>query len=356
MLASSTLTIISGIGVIQSTLFSLLIALKKRQQQSDWILITWFLIFAIHLLLGIGHKIYPITFIDVFIMTISFLHGPFFFLYTKAITNGKIITIDFLHFLPFTVFFTFSLFVEDIHDVSWELLILFPKLASLIFYPIYILYHYHKRLRFFKSTIADDRILASFWIKTIAILFLISVGVSIIRLITELMVGVSYFEFLDVLRYVILVTVIGFYGLKYGTVYKPEIYIQTAEEKKYKYSPLKKDKISIAISHINQYFQENEEYLQSDFSLAVLSKALQIPKHHLSQIINSDMNTTFYDLVNSKRINRAISRIKEGDKLNLTLEGLGYECGFNSKSAFFHHFKKHTGKTPGQFKKEIGSN
>jgi len=68
------------------------------------------------------------------------------------------------------------------------------------------------------------------------------------------------------------------------------------------------------------------------------------------------MGTTFYDIVNAKRIQHAIHRLTEGSAKSITLEGLGYECGFSTKSAFFHHFKHFTGKTPGKFRSELSSN
>ena len=104
---------------------------------------------------------------------------------------------------------------------------------------------------------------------------------------------------------------------------------------------------------INQFFANTDEYLNPEFSLTQLSERVGIPKHHLSEIINLDMGTTFYDIVNAKRIQHAVLRMSDGSVKYITLEGLGYECGFNTKSAFYHHFKNFTGKTPGNFKKEI---
>ncbi|MCK8524131.1 helix-turn-helix domain-containing protein [Aquimarina sp. D1M17] len=353
---SNVLIIVSGIGAIQSTLFALLVSNKKQKQRSDWILISWFLTFSTHLSLGIIHTITPITFIDILIMTISFLHGPFFLIYTKSIIGSTITKKDIWHFIPFLLFTIAWVYVHDIHNTTWEIAILIPKLISLILYPLYIFFWFQKKIRFFKTKTADTTILEFLWIKTIALLFLISILLGLFRLSTELIVGVSYFELMDVLRYVLLVTVLGFYGLRYGMVYKPELYpIPSTEEKKYKNSPLQQEEITEFKERINHFFQQNDDYLDADFSLPVLSKSIQIPKHHLSQIINSEMNTTFYDLVNSKRVEYAIQRIKKQNELNITLEGLGYESGFNSKSAFFYHFKKHTGKTPGQFRKEISA-
>lgn len=352
------LTIIFGIGAIQSILFALLIIAKKKKVVSDKVLFVWFLTFFIHLLLGAYNQVYEVNTADILIMTISFLHGPFFLIYTKAIFSRRFFRFDFLHFLPFLGFTICCFYVEDIHETWWEIIVLVPKLISLVVYPSYILYQCNRRLLFLKSKTADNRLIIElYWLKVIAALFLISVGISLLRLSTELLVGVSYFKFLDVLRYVIFVTVIGFYGLKYGVMYTPELpFDLPAQKKRYKNSPLKNDEIRVIVDRINQSFQESEAYLRSDFSLAMLSQSIEVPKHHLSQIINSEMNTTFYDLVNSKRVAYAQHRIAEANNnLKITFEGLGYECGFNSKSAFFHHFKKHVGKTPGQFKKEISA-
>lgn len=353
---SSTLDIISIIGAVQSLLFALLIIVKKKRALPDWLLLAWFLVFCLHLLLGIGERFTPTHVVQILITTISFLHGPFFWLYTKAIFDQRFTRLDLLHFLPFIFFFSPSFFIKPHWALFWEITILFAKLGSLIAYPSYILYAYKKRITSLKSNSADNRMLQLSWIRIIAILLLISMGISILRLSTELVVGVAYFEVFDVLRYVVFVTLIGFFGLKYGVVYHPEVSLEVAAtEKKYKHSPLKEADIGVFVDRIGRFFEENEAYLRSDFSLSILSEAVQIPKHHLSQLINAEMGTTFYDLVNAKRVEFAMRRIREGSQLNLSLEGIGYESGFNSKSAFFHHFKKHTGKTPGKFKKEMST-
>jgi len=75
-----------------------------------------------------------------------------------------------------------------------------------------------------------------------------------------------------------------------------------------------------------------------------LSKEMNIAAHQLSQFLNSNLGKNFTSYVNELRINEACSIIKSNDKL--TLEAIGYDVGFNSKSTFFAAFKKHTGTTP----------
>ena len=349
------IAVLSGIGAIQGLLFAFLILLKKYKQQFDWILFVWFLVFSLHLSLKLVFDFKAFALSDILIMTLGFLHGPFFWLYAKTLFGKENSLLDLIHFLPFCFFLTGSFLVGDLHDTTWEISILIPKILVLIVYPLWVLRLLAKEKEHQLSTRLKADQPPHLWIKTAAYIFLVSIGVGVVRLSVELMVGVSYFAFWDVLRYVLLVTVMGFFGLKYGMVYRAEEYLQPAQKKKYKDSPLGESEIDTILRTIELFFAENKAYLNPKFSLLELSKATEIKKHHLSQVINLRMNTGFYDLVNSKRIAYAIDLIKRKDRNKLTMEGLGYECGFNSKSVFFQNFKKYTGKTPGRFRREIGS-
>ncbi len=84
---SNMLEIVSGIGAIQCILLSILILLKQKKHVSDWILFFWFLVFFIHLIIWIDKELDPSYTMEVFIMTIGFLHGPLFYVYTKSVLN-----------------------------------------------------------------------------------------------------------------------------------------------------------------------------------------------------------------------------------------------------------------------------
>jgi len=81
-----------------------------------------------------------------------------------------------------------------------------------------------------------------------------------------------------------------------------------------------------------------------DLKLSGLSKLLTISPHQLSQLLNEHLDNNFTTYINSYRIEEACSIILSENRL--TLEAVGYEVGFNSKSTFFTAFKKHTGLTP----------
>lgn len=349
------IAVLSGIGAMQGLIFAFLVLLKKYKQPHDWILFVWFFIFSLHLSLKLAFGFKAFLIADVLIMTLGFLHGPFFWLYTKTLFERKSFPLDFVHFLPFCFFLFGSFIVGDLHNTRWEIILLIPKILVLTVYPLLVLRLLAKEKTSQTTSSPKRTHLPFLWIKTAAYIFLVSIAVGMVRLSFELMMGVSYFAFWDVLRYVFLVTIMGFFGLKYGIVYQADEQLALPKKKKYKDSPLDRKEMDMIHGRIEHFFREDGAFLHPQFSLSELSKITEIKKHHLSQVINLKMNTGFYDLVNSRRIAYAIDLMKQQDHDALTLEGLGYECGFNSKSVFFQSFKKYTGKTPGKYRREIGS-
>ncbi|WDF63080.1 helix-turn-helix domain-containing protein [Flavobacterium sp. KACC 22763] len=89
---------------------------------------------------------------------------------------------------------------------------------------------------------------------------------------------------------------------------------------------------------------EKSLYKNPNLTLQDLSQEINISSHQLSQFLNNNLGKNFTSYVNEFRINEACKIITSSDKL--TLESVGYDVGFNSKSTFFTAFKKHTGTTP----------
>ncbi|RZJ54534.1 MAG: helix-turn-helix domain-containing protein [Flavobacterium sp.] len=113
-----------------------------------------------------------------------------------------------------------------------------------------------------------------------------------------------------------------------------------------KYSGKKIDLAEAAVlsEKLENLMQEKELYRNPNLTLHHLSQELNISNHQLSQFLNNNLGKNFTTFVNEFRINEACRIIILNDKL--TLESIGYDVGFNSKSTFFSAFKKHTGTTP----------
>jgi AraC-like DNA-binding protein len=96
---------------------------------------------------------------------------------------------------------------------------------------------------------------------------------------------------------------------------------------------------------------EKELYKNSNLTLQDLAQEINITSHQLSQFLNNNLGKNFTSFINEFRINEACKIIKSSEKY--TLESIGYDVGFNSKSTFFAAFKRHTGKTPLNYQLQV---
>nr|WP_298930131.1 helix-turn-helix domain-containing protein [uncultured Allomuricauda sp.] len=107
----------------------------------------------------------------------------------------------------------------------------------------------------------------------------------------------------------------------------------------------------ILIKRLNHFMKEDEPFKDANIKSSDLAKKLQISVHQLSQLLNDNMGKSFPLYINEHRIEKAQQLI--ASHTNITLETIGYECGFNSKSTFYTTFKKLTGTTPAKFKEKL---
>lgn len=115
-------------------------------------------------------------------------------------------------------------------------------------------------------------------------------------------------------------------------------------------APEETEKTSQHSAEFKRMLIEDRLFLDSNLHLEGIAEILDISKGHLSRTINSELGMSFSDYVNSFRIDEAKLYLRHPDFSNYTLEAIGLEAGFNSKSTFYSTFKKFTGLTPLQFK------
>ena len=97
----------------------------------------------------------------------------------------------------------------------------------------------------------------------------------------------------------------------------------------------------------NLFFQDAELRLSS------LAEALGIHPHELSRIINVALRKNFNDFINEYRIREVTRKLKDPAFDRLTLLGIAFDSGFNSKTTFNRTFKQMTGKSPAEYKNEL---
>ncbi len=94
------------------------------------------------------------------------------------------------------------------------------------------------------------------------------------------------------------------------------------------------------------YFKEEEPFLNPQLSLKFVADVLELNTNKMSYLINQAFNANFNDFVNSYRLKHFKTIALDPKNSHLTILGLAYDSGFNSKSVFNTYFKKIEGLTP----------
>lgn len=130
---------------------------------------------------------------------------------------------------------------------------------------------------------------------------------------------------------------------------------QISEEldSKYASSSLSEEDLQFYKEIIEKYMLANKPYLDNELTIRKLATLLEMQPHHLSQVINSSLNSNFYTFVNKYRIQEVIDLMKDPQRKHHTILAIAYDSGFKSKSSFNTIFKKMTGKTPSEYRDEI---
>jgi AraC-like DNA-binding protein len=92
-------------------------------------------------------------------------------------------------------------------------------------------------------------------------------------------------------------------------------------------------------------------FLEPELTIYKLAEELKVPRHHLSQVINEKAQKSFFDFINSYRIEEVKKLLADPKMANRNILGIALDCGFNSKATFNAAFKKFTGMTPSAYQK-----
>jgi AraC-like DNA-binding protein len=99
---------------------------------------------------------------------------------------------------------------------------------------------------------------------------------------------------------------------------------------------------------IEELFIQEKVYLNPKLKLSDVTRAVGSNRTYVSNYFNRELNTTFFDYVNSLRIEYACKMLREGQE-NLSVVAL--RSGFNSLSTFHRVFCKVRGVTPAEYRK-----
>ncbi len=128
--------------------------------------------------------------------------------------------------------------------------------------------------------------------------------------------------------------------------------INITRESKYKTSSLDSKRILEIKNLLVKYMEEEKPYLKSELKISDLAEQVDIPAHHISQTINQEFGSNFFEFINEYRIDSA-KRMLANEKFDyFKILAVAIENGFNNKASFNRVFKKYTGVTPSEYRKQ----
>lgn len=109
---------------------------------------------------------------------------------------------------------------------------------------------------------------------------------------------------------------------------------------------LNKDEINTYKLALNNYVINKKPYLNTNLTLKKLANNIDLHPNKLSWLLNAEYKKNFNDFINQYRLSHFKTIALDPKNSHLTILGLAYDSGFNSKSVFNTYFKKVEGVTP----------
>lgn len=363
-------------GIILSAFHSFVLFSKNDKRLSDYVLALWFCfsgisLFSFFLVYSDKHLIYPS--LTVLGMPFPLLIGPLLLLYTKyQTTTNSFKKSDLLHVFPFAIVFFFFVNIyflpfESRSEIlrsggrGYEMQGFIKLLAIYISGMVYIPWSAKKLLDYKKNI--NNQFSNTERINFNWLLYLI-IGMAIVWIII-LFVQDDRFIFGAVSLFIIWMS---YFGTKQVQIFRANSFPSEEEEEephsdiceennrdaetpRYSKSSLNVENILEIHAALIKVLNEKQPYLNPELKLTDLAVLLGVHPNHLSQVINSQCGKSFYDLINERRIQEFIFRLKQKESKQYTLVALAFDCGFNSKASFNRNFKKYTQLTPSDYYK-----
>ncbi len=106
------------------------------------------------------------------------------------------------------------------------------------------------------------------------------------------------------------------------------------------------------IKSLDEHLKISKAYKRKDLSIVDVSNAIEMSPKKVSKAINHIKSVNFNSYINGFRIEEAVFYLQNPDFEYLSIEGIGNEAGFKSKSAFYNAFKKEKDCTPLELRKQ----
>ncbi|WP_149527446.1 helix-turn-helix domain-containing protein [Sphingobacterium hotanense] len=93
-------------------------------------------------------------------------------------------------------------------------------------------------------------------------------------------------------------------------------------------------------------------YLDANFNVEKIKKDLKLTQQQINLLFKSLFGFGFIQAINTLRIDAACLEL-EKDVLNIAIDELAFQCGFNSRASFYRHFKIEKKCSPHDYREKV---
>ena len=358
------------IGLAQSFFAGIILATRKPFTLASRILAAWFFLICIEMILVLINT----NLVALYSLKIlPFTYGPLLYLYTRFMTreNPRFRLKYLWHFLPFIAFLALSLIFLDkpvmkgtegflVSDkfISLRIVYAISFFVSITAYSIatFILIRMHQQRLKTLVSYSSGKITLQ-WLLAVSITFYLGYVIMFIFGGIDLLMNFMPFDPYEIsfIGLTIFAFLYGIFGINQPDIFTDYLPVSPEEVSKestsngYQRSGLRKKEALAIKERLLDFMDREKPYLDRELSIIDLSERIDVPRHFLTEVINRYLDRNFYMFINEYRVEEVKRRMEQPQFRNLTLLGLAYDSGFNSKSAFNTVFKKITGLTPSHY-------
>ncbi len=110
------------------------------------------------------------------------------------------------------------------------------------------------------------------------------------------------------------------------------------------------EKLELLKTQLLKKMETEKPHLDPELNLPGFAQKMGLSVHEMSELVNEGFGENFAQFVNRHRVEESKHLLFSEKHAHLSMVGIAFEAGFNSKTAFNTVFKKMTGVSPTEFK------
>ncbi|MCO6475619.1 MAG: helix-turn-helix domain-containing protein [Phaeodactylibacter sp.] len=351
--------ILSILGALQGLLLSLLLLSRKANRRPNRVLGAFTLIFSLGLLERLlrpyrGQA--ALAYLSDLLGGTVFLYAPLIYIFVHLLLKGPLSRPGwFKHLSPF---FIYTLGMTAAHifspapqaqageDATEILLLLFLYLQ--IFYYSFLSIRMIRQAETTEAELGGQVPLN--WLKGLIIGLTAIYALSFFAIVLAVL---GYPLSRPLFTAVQIACVVMVYLLSYFSLAQPQLaYAPLQEGPKYQGSPLSETDKDKLLQRILQHVETHKPYLQPNLTIEDFAGQLAVNRYYISQVVNERLEQNFSDFINAYRVKETQALLRDPARQHLKILAIAYEAGFNSKTSFNTVFKKFTGMSPSQYRRQ----